>query len=75
MGIHLLGGKAGLDSAKLELDVIGSLSCPLWKQWSLFCLFLIVCGWVFGLHVCLCTVCVPGAFRGQRLLKTEVTWF
>ena len=44
MGIHLLGGKAGLDSAKLELDVIGSLSCPLWKQWSLFCLFLIVCG-------------------------------
>lgn len=26
----------------------------------------VLCVWVFCLHVCLCTMCVPGAYRGQK---------
>lgn len=32
-----------------------------------FCKFnCILCGWVFCLYVCMCTMCVPGAHRGQQ---------
>ena len=27
---------------------------------------LILCLWVFHLHVCLCTTCMPGALRGHK---------
>ena len=26
----------------------------------------ILCVWVFCLHVCLCTMCMPGAYEGQK---------
>lgn len=31
-----------------------------------FDLYFIFCVWVLCLHVCICTICVPGAFRDQK---------
>ena len=33
---------------------------------SCFCFVLIVCIWVFCLHACLCTTCVPGNHGSQK---------
>ena len=30
----------------------------------------ILCVWMFCLHVCMCTVCVPGALEVRRALKS-----
>lgn len=42
--------------------------------WTFFLSFLItVCVWVFSLHVYICTMCMPGAQRGQKRAPDPLT--
>lgn len=66
----------------LELEVYYysvSLCTAQVSSWQAFCDFayfvlLILCVWVFGLHVCLCTMCMTGTCGGQRGQQIPWSW-
>jgi hypothetical protein len=48
--------------------------CFFWFFFFCFCICFTLCAWVFCMHVCRCTTCVPGAHRGQKRARISWNW-